>query len=1282
MKLKLLIKSVFITIFLSLSTKYCSQAQSQLIDVDRVSECGINAWDIKTDPLGGCLGVQTNDSCYLATVCVNQEFCINSEETFWTNFLYTWTNAQITYDFYGASTNPSPVPNPSQNTNNLVCYSYNASGIYPVMIWYHSVNVTPQVDEYCGPFYIRVINPPDPSFNLSPNPVCPGQLVCATLNHPNQYISIQSINWHEVINDPICGPNTSTGHTVTGHPNCFEYDRQGQYLVTVYTESICGADSTTDTVIVSLQPDFTWTGHCALDTVSFTDATACSANQISSWLWNFGDGTTSTLQNPTHTFANGGTYNVTLTVYDNFPNCPGSTSVVKQVYIYGSPAKPNVTGPLDACTQYSVYTISPFPQGTYSWSFNGSSGQINSDQFTINYSSGVPSSDLIVYYTDSNGCTSSDTLRIAACCGGQGSSNVYFDATYTTIPFSNYSTIYINGTVKFDLSSPDTITRVKFKMGENAKIILMNNTQLTINSSKFTQGCDKMWDMIYIPQTTSKLTFNNDTLMDAINGVYSDNGGNIDLNTSLFKNNYRCVQIKRYGQSTGVNHPAHIAQCYFYGAASPNYLPCSPLTGKRSHAGVIVSDVGLCNTEYGATIGDSLNADKRNYFRSLIYGVIDSNSNVRVINNRFAKFYSAYVQNGTTIYPTAIEAYSKKLVQQGQPLPKFTLNVGGNLTNKINYIDTCNKGIHIARNISLKASYNILKNGYMGIHYESNLQGNKVSINYNLISKYYYGIVSVLNNKCTSRIVRNWINSTNGIYAVGFDQNNANESIIVDYDSIHAYNCITYKTLYSPVSRCDTLKIKTYSSAPSAGLFVEGCNFHQSQNLKTYGASTNRSYGAYIVSSGDFRYICSYINNVDTAIQFVGYNATNTEYSLMKNSLNNSDVGLTLFHNGNIGPSGSPTKPILIQWNNVSTRNWSINSDAANQVIYYNSSLGSYYNPLTSINNKTGIGSTVTAFTSLNISGTSNKSCPNCPTLTLGMSMVQAQIADSVDEKPVESANSNQMLLQTYYTPLTYLAEITKGTFDFPMFNDNAKYIEKANAYTAICSDTAYFYTNTDLQNFKRQNDTSNIGKLYRVKKYFNTDSYSTAENLNNSINPRNVIEKLNKSIFGIMISFLTNDTLTGENIDSLRVYAYLCPLEYGNSVYNARALLTKVDSIGTTYISSCEGSTMVKSMITGNNDNNQEQENVLNNNNNENIKVYPNPAKDKLVVEYYLPDNVGSKHFELFDILGNKLKSVLLTGNIGSISISVEDLKEGMYLYRFISSNKIISYNKLVIIK
>jgi PKD repeat protein len=52
-------------------------------------------------------------------------------------------------------------------------------------------------------------------------------------------------------------------------------------------------------------------------TLAFSDASTDPDGTVVSWLWDFGDGATSTEQNPTHTFAEEGTYIVSLTVTDD-----------------------------------------------------------------------------------------------------------------------------------------------------------------------------------------------------------------------------------------------------------------------------------------------------------------------------------------------------------------------------------------------------------------------------------------------------------------------------------------------------------------------------------------------------------------------------------------------------------------------------------------------------------------------------------------------------------------------------------------------------------------------------------------------------------------------------------------------------------------------------------------------------------------------------------------------------------------------------------------------------
>jgi len=79
--------------------------------------------------------------------------------------------------------------------------------------------------------------------------------------------------------------------------------------------------------------DFTYTVNCP--SVSFTDASTDPDGTVVSWLWDFGDGNTSTQQNPTHTYAADGTYTVTLTVWDNEGEPSGPVSKIVTVNCQG-----------------------------------------------------------------------------------------------------------------------------------------------------------------------------------------------------------------------------------------------------------------------------------------------------------------------------------------------------------------------------------------------------------------------------------------------------------------------------------------------------------------------------------------------------------------------------------------------------------------------------------------------------------------------------------------------------------------------------------------------------------------------------------------------------------------------------------------------------------------------------------------------------------------------------------------------------------------------------------
>lgn len=86
--------------------------------------------------------------------------------------------------------------------------------------------------------------------------------------------------------------------------------RSGTYWVMVVDSNGCDAE---DTIVVDVfnlpKPRFTYVQD-SLGNVDFTDITASPAG----WFWDFGDGSTSTQQHPSHTYSASGNYTVCLTV--------------------------------------------------------------------------------------------------------------------------------------------------------------------------------------------------------------------------------------------------------------------------------------------------------------------------------------------------------------------------------------------------------------------------------------------------------------------------------------------------------------------------------------------------------------------------------------------------------------------------------------------------------------------------------------------------------------------------------------------------------------------------------------------------------------------------------------------------------------------------------------------------------------------------------------------------------------------------------------------------------
>jgi PKD repeat protein len=94
----------------------------------------------------------------------------------------------------------------------------------------------------------------------------------------------------------------------------FIYTTPGTYSATLTVSNFCGSSSASTSIQVCepLAPAFSFTNTGLAEAcASFTDLTT---GDIAGWEWDFGNGDTSTAQNPSTTYPSAGTYTVTLTV--------------------------------------------------------------------------------------------------------------------------------------------------------------------------------------------------------------------------------------------------------------------------------------------------------------------------------------------------------------------------------------------------------------------------------------------------------------------------------------------------------------------------------------------------------------------------------------------------------------------------------------------------------------------------------------------------------------------------------------------------------------------------------------------------------------------------------------------------------------------------------------------------------------------------------------------------------------------------------------------------------
>ena len=157
------------------------------------------------------------------------------------------------------------------------------------------------------------------------------------------------------------------------------YTASGTYTARQIVTSDKGClDTTTHSIIVHPKPvaDFLKTDKCLIDSTQLSNSTSISPGSITSYVWNFGDGKTSTAQNPWHKYAVAGTDTVTLIVSSD-KGC--KDTVQKTITIFPEPK--DIFSTSDVCFRDTALfsnssTVSTGNIASYSWNFGDATSSV------------------------------------------------------------------------------------------------------------------------------------------------------------------------------------------------------------------------------------------------------------------------------------------------------------------------------------------------------------------------------------------------------------------------------------------------------------------------------------------------------------------------------------------------------------------------------------------------------------------------------------------------------------------------------------------------------------------------------------------------------------------------------------------------------------------------------------------------------------------------------------------------------------------------------------------
>ena len=842
------------------------------------------------------------------------------------------------------------------------------------------------------------------------------------------------------------------------------------------------------------------------------------------------------------------------------------------------------------------------------------------------------------------------------------------------------TTIAING--NFTINTNFTITNKTLLMAPNTKIIVLPGAKLTINKSKLYSCGTDMWDGIEIRPGGRLILQNNSVIEDAKTAVLSDNNGgvaNFTIKNSTFNRNYIGIKVQQH--QTGTQHPGTILSTTFDSRPSTTTTTNTrfldaPYQGQTAETGIELNSVN------NFFVGNTTTPAAKNKFHYLKKGIHALNSTYTVYNNEFSdnapkgwaiynlKSSKTFVGGSGTNQPNTFKnlyngishrSSSDLLVENNTftniNLPNILL--GSNAVSV--YTFECNSAtITLQRN-----QLSNVTNGF--VHFKNADARYTVKDNsFNIFTG--KAVAGIENNRGNIDVVNNTMNNNQnfiysgntGVYVAGTGNTIFTSTVLKIYN-----NNITKANKGIHVINIGKPEIENNNITFGANIFPSLSEFYfgirtqncqreeiQLNTVNKIGSNPiagyeNSLYGISVETSGNIPAVSeNTVKKMGSGFRFRGFY---DEADFRCNTMTSNWYGLTI-DNAKIGEQGaapSSAQPNGLAGDNFWTDPSLIGSSTAViglgaifPAAFYTRSAGYNFTPEPFHQSPLNVILTGSNFPSINFL---NNAPQNCQTIC--------------------------------YDPTTCkipkLAKIARNETPYDQILGNERFLMHEAVLKSVWLDSLVLDVNTtdgsDLQQFIDTISLTNVGLVVEVNRLMAAKDTLAAEQLNQSINPKECADAFHKMVNEIYFRTWAKNVFEFSTADSsaLTDIAVQDPLVCGTAIYSARVMLNldvndySVDNTKGNRLMNVAKTETTSSTMKG--------------------KWYPNPAKDEVYYEIQLSEE-QSGQVVIIDLMGKEHVSALLNSGNNKTTFDIKSLPSGIYFYRVKINNKLQEVNKFII--